>query len=94
LSGAFLTSREIFENPIWQNIVEFRLFFLIYGKAIFSEEGYKQGNVFIGKGQWLRCEAVSAGERFIAGKGDTFDSPVGRKQRCRTISAGSDGGKR
>ena len=54
MSGAFLTSREIFENPIWQNIVEFRLFFLIYGKAIFSEEGYKQGNVFIGKGQWLR----------------------------------------
>ena len=53
-NGAFQTSREIFENPIWQNIVEFRLFFLIYGKAIFTEEGCKQGNVFIGKGQWLR----------------------------------------
>lgn len=54
MSGAFQTSREIFENPIWQNVVEFRLFFLIYGKAIFREEGYKQGSVFIGKGQWLR----------------------------------------
>lgn len=39
--GAFQTSRELFENPIWQNIVEFRLFFLIYGKAVFAEEGVK-----------------------------------------------------
>lgn len=52
--GAFQTSREIFYNPIWQNIVEFRLFFLIYGKAMFSDEGSQQGDVRIGKGQWLR----------------------------------------
>ena len=54
MAGAFQTSREIFENPIWQNIVEFRLFFLLYGKAIFNEEGYQQGKIKIEKGQWLR----------------------------------------
>lgn len=54
MAGAFQTSREIFENSIWQNVVEFRMFFLIYGKAIFSEEGYKVGNIILKRGQWLR----------------------------------------
>ena len=54
MSGAFQTSRCIFENPIWQNVVEFRLFFLIYGKAIFKEEGCKQGAIKLERGQWLR----------------------------------------
>lgn len=54
MAGAFQTSRDIFENPIWQNVVEFRLFFLIYGKAIFSEEGYVQSGVKLEKGQWVR----------------------------------------
>ena len=54
MSGAFQTPRCIFENPIWQNVVEFRLFFLIYGKAIFKEEGYKQGAIKLERGQWLR----------------------------------------
>lgn len=51
--GAFQTSREIFSNDIWQNIVEFRLFFLIYGKAIFASE-VKVGGVEVKRGQWLR----------------------------------------
>ena len=54
MAGAFQTSREIFENPIWHNIVEFRLFFLIYGQAIFKEEGYTKGGVKLEKGQWIR----------------------------------------
>ena len=54
MSGAFQTPRCIFENPIWQNVVEFRLFFLIYGKAIFKEEGCKQGAIKLERGQWLR----------------------------------------
>lgn len=54
MSGAFIVSREIFENPIWLNNVEFRMFFLILGKAVFSEEGQYKGNVHIKKGQWLR----------------------------------------
>jgi len=53
VGGAFQTSRDIFENPIWQNIVEFRLFFLIYGKATFID-GVKIGNVILKRGQWLR----------------------------------------
>lgn len=53
--GAFLTSRELFGNPIWKNIVEFRLFFLIYGNAVFSEEGVRIAeNLILQRGQWLR----------------------------------------
>jgi len=51
--GAFQTSREIFDNEIWQNVVEFRLFFLIYGMAIFAD-GVKKGGVEVKRGQWLR----------------------------------------
>jgi uncharacterized phage protein (TIGR02220 family) len=51
--GAFLTSREIFTNPIWQNIVEFRLFFLIYGNATFTD-GVRVGDLELKRGQWVR----------------------------------------
>lgn len=55
MSGDFQTSRELFDHPIWKNIVEFRLFFLIYGKAIFSEEGYwAASDLKLERGQWLR----------------------------------------
>lgn len=55
MSGDFQTSRELFEHPIWKNIVEFRLFFLIYGKAIFSEDGYwAASDLKLERGQWLR----------------------------------------
>ena len=53
MGGAFQTSRDIFENPIWQNIVEFRLFFLIYGKATFID-GVRVGEITLKRGQWLR----------------------------------------
>lgn len=53
--GAFLTSRELFGNPIWKNIVEFRLFFLIYGNAVFAEDGVKiADDLILQRGQWLR----------------------------------------
>lgn len=53
--GAFQTSRELFNNPIWQNILEFRLFFLIYGNAIFSDEGHRVDDTLtLQRGQWLR----------------------------------------
>ncbi|CAM3365975.1 hypothetical protein PALU110988_18780 [Paenibacillus lupini] len=53
--GAFQTSRELFANPIWQNIVEFRLFFLIYGSAVFAEDGVKiTDDLTLKRGQWLR----------------------------------------
>jgi hypothetical protein len=53
LAGAFQTARDIFENPIWQNIVEFRLFFLIYGKAAFTD-GVKIADIELKRGQWIR----------------------------------------
>lgn len=53
MAGAFQTTRDIFENPIWQNIVEFRLFFLIYGKAAFVD-GVKIGDIELKRGQWIR----------------------------------------
>lgn len=55
MSGAFQTSREIFDSPIWKNVTEFRIFFLIYGKAIFAEEGYRvSDDLHLQRGQWLR----------------------------------------
>ena len=53
MAGAFQTAREIFDNPIWQNIVEFRLFFLIYGKAAFTD-GVRIGDIELKRGQWVR----------------------------------------
>jgi len=53
VAGAFQTTRDIFDNPIWLNIVEFRLFFLIYGKAAFTD-GVRVGNIELKRGQWIR----------------------------------------
>lgn len=53
MQGAFQTTRDIFDNTIWRNIVEFRLFFLIYGKAAFVD-GVKIGNKELKRGQWIR----------------------------------------
>lgn len=55
MSGAFQTSREIFDNPIWKSIVDFRLFFLIYGQAVFSNEGVRLADdLVLQRGQWCR----------------------------------------
>lgn len=55
MAGAFQTSRELFDNPIWKNIVEFRLFFLIYGKAVYSEDGVRLADdLILKRGEWCR----------------------------------------
>lgn len=55
MSGAFQTSREIFNSPIWKNIVDFRLFFLIYGSAVFSEDGVRLAeDLTLKRGEWCR----------------------------------------
>lgn len=55
MSGSFQTSRDIFANPIWKNIVEFRLFFLIYGNAVFSDEGVRLADdLILKRGEWCR----------------------------------------
>lgn len=52
--GAFQTSREIFENPIWSDVVKFRIFFYIYGNAVFANEGTEVAGIHIKRGQFLR----------------------------------------
>ena len=52
--GVFLTDRGIFNNRIWQNILKFRLFFFIYGNAVFLDEGVYVGEVHVKRGQLLR----------------------------------------
>lgn len=52
--GAFQTSREIFENPIWSDVVKFRIFFYIYGNAVFANEGTNVVGIHIKRGQFLR----------------------------------------
>lgn len=47
-------SRQIFENPIWQDIIKFRLFFFIVGNAVFSESGVRVGSIALQRGQFLR----------------------------------------
>jgi hypothetical protein len=51
--GRFLMDRGIFENPIWQDPISFRLFFLIVGKAVYKD-GTKIGGVALNRGQWIR----------------------------------------
>ncbi|GIN88681.1 hypothetical protein J6TS2_50670 [Heyndrickxia sporothermodurans] len=54
MGGAFQTSREIFTNPIWQDIPKFRIFFYIVGNAVFSNEGVRVGGITLQRGQFLR----------------------------------------
>lgn len=52
--GAFQTSREIFENPIWTDVVKFRIFFYIYGNAVYAKEGTDIAGIHLNRGQFLR----------------------------------------
>lgn len=52
--GAFQTSREIFDNPIWADVVKFRLFFYIYGNAVFAKGGTTVADIHLKRGQFLR----------------------------------------
>ncbi len=54
MKGAFQTSREIFENPIWTDVIKFRIFFYIYGNAVFAKEGTQVGDIHLKRGQYLR----------------------------------------
>ena len=54
MKGAFQTSRKIFENPIWQDVVKFRIFFYIVGNAVYLDEGITVHGIKVGRGQYLR----------------------------------------
>lgn len=53
-NGAFLMSREIFDNPIWSDPLKFRLFFFIVGNAVFSDDGVNYGGIQVERGQFLK----------------------------------------
>ncbi len=50
----FIIDRSIFDNGIWRNIAELRMFLLILAKARFKEESITIEGIEIGRGQWLR----------------------------------------
>lgn len=52
--GAFQTSRNIFESDIWGDVTKFRLFFYIYGNAVFAKEGTTVAGMRLERGQFLR----------------------------------------
>lgn len=52
--GFFKVDRSIFDHEIWSNPVDFRLFLLIVGKAIFAKDGVEKAGLHISRGQWLR----------------------------------------
>ncbi len=52
--GAFQTARKIFYNELWYHVVEFRLFFLIYGKAVYKGTGLDYHGINLKRGQWVR----------------------------------------
>lgn len=62
--GAFLISREIFDNPIWTDVTKFRIFFYIVGNAVFSNEGVRVGNIVVKRGQLLKSYRNLADELY------------------------------
>lgn len=54
VGGAFQTSREIFESKIWEDVIKFRIFFYIYGNAVFAKEGTDVAGIHLKRGQYLR----------------------------------------
>lgn len=52
--GVFQTDREIFSNPIWKNVLKFRLFFYMYGNAVYMEAGKDYGSIHVNRGQILK----------------------------------------
>lgn len=52
--GSFQTDRVIFDNPIWKNPAKFRLFFYIYGNAVFSKDGVDIAGIHLDRGQLLK----------------------------------------
>ncbi|PPA70068.1 hypothetical protein [Jeotgalibacillus proteolyticus] len=52
--GAFMISREIFDNDIWEDPIKLRIFLFLVGKAVFAEEGKRVAGVDLKRGQYLR----------------------------------------
>lgn len=49
----FKVDRAIFDHSIWQDPVQFRIFFYLMGKAVFAKEGLMKGSVHVKRGHYL-----------------------------------------
>lgn len=75
-NGAFLMSREIFENNIWNDVLKFRIFFYIVGNAIFAEEGVTVAGMDVKRGQYLRSlRNLQNDLTYREGKGGAIKKP-------------------
>ena len=52
--GRFITDRAVFQSDIWYNIVEFRLFFFLYGNAVYQKSGLNYMGFNLKRGQYIR----------------------------------------
>lgn len=54
MGGFFKIYRDIFNHEIFKHELDFRLFMLILGQAVFHEDGATMQGVKIKRGQWIR----------------------------------------
>ena len=50
----FIMSRCLFDKPIWQNVLQFRLFFYLVAHAVYNPQGVKVGEILVKRGQVLK----------------------------------------
>ena len=53
-STPFIMSRCLFDKPIWQNVLQFRLFFYLVAHAVYSPQGVMIGDILVKRGQVLK----------------------------------------
>lgn len=87
MSGAFLISRDLFQNEIWRDAVKFRIFFYLVGNAVYSHDGVKVGGIHVQRGQFLRSLRYLQDDLiYIEGKGNKRHkyhlSTLSRKIKC------------
>lgn len=90
--GAFQVSREIFENEIWSDIVKFRIFFYILGKAVFSQEGIEHAGIHLERGQYLRSlRNLQSDLSYKEGRGNAVKKPPLETLRRKIKSLENEG---
>lgn len=69
MGGTFQTTRDIFDNDIWQRPLEFRMFFYLYGHAMFKD-GVKIAGLTLNRGQYLTSiRRLQSGLSYIENNG-------------------------
>ncbi|MEK5425339.1 DnaD domain-containing protein [Cytobacillus sp. FSL R7-0680] len=92
MKGAFQVSREIFENEIWSDVLKFRVFFYILGKAIFSQDGIEHAGIKIERGQYLRSlRNLQDDLAYKEGRGNALKKPPLETLRRKIKSLENEG---